>query len=100
MSKRRGAGPPPGTVRLPIARLAVRLAKENPLWGYGAIHGELTKLGVMVAPSAACEILRSSGIDPAPAGCRRGGVPARARRRILAVDFFTSTPCLLNRLHV
>jgi hypothetical protein len=65
------AAPPgrPATVRS-IDRLAVRLRKENPLWGYRRIHGELTKLGATVAPSTIYEILRSSGIDPAP---RRDG---------------------------
>jgi transposase, IS6 family len=52
-SKRRQPGRP-ATVRS-IARLAVRLAKENPLWGYRRIHGELTKLGVTVAPSTVYE---------------------------------------------
>jgi len=48
-SRQRVPGRPP-TVRS-IARLVVRLAKENPLWGYRRIHGEMTKLGVTVAPS-------------------------------------------------
>ena len=58
-SKRRKPGRPPA-VRS-IARLAVRLAKENPLWGYRRIHGELTKLGVRIAPSTVYEILRIRG---------------------------------------
>jgi transposase len=63
-SKRRQPGRPPTFPG--IGRLVVRLAKENPLWGYRRIHGELTKLGVTVAPSTVWEILRAAGIDPAP----------------------------------
>src|SRR5690349_805964 len=43
-SGRREPGRPPAVPG--IARLAVRLAKENPLWGHRRIHGELTKPGV------------------------------------------------------
>jgi putative transposase len=78
-SKRRQPGRP-ATVRS-IARLAVRLAHENPLWGYRRIHGELTKLGVAVAPSTVYEILRAAGIDPAPGRPDLAAVPARASRR-------------------
>jgi transposase len=49
-----------------IARLTIRLAHENPLWGYRRIHGELTKLGATIAASTVYEILRAAGIDPAP----------------------------------
>jgi putative transposase len=55
MSERRKPGRPPTVPS--IARLAVRLAKENPLWGHRRIHGELTKLGVTVAPSTVREIM-------------------------------------------
>ena len=56
-SKRRRPGLP-ATVRS-IAQLTIRLAKENPLWGYRRIHGELVKLGVTVAASTIYEILRA-----------------------------------------
>jgi putative transposase len=99
-SKRRKPGRPPA-IRS-IARLVVRLAKENPLWGYRRIHGELTKLGVRVAPSTVYEILRAAGIGPAP---RRSGptwqqfLHAQAAG-ILAVDFLHVDTVLLKRLHV
>jgi hypothetical protein len=81
ISKRRRPGRPP-TVRS-IARLAVRLAAENPLWGYRRIHGELTKLGLNLAPSTLYAILRAAGIDPgaAPGRADLAAVPARPGRR-------------------
>ena len=99
-STRRRPGRPP-TVRS-IARIAVRLARENPLWGYRRIHGELTKLGATVAPSTVYEILRAAGIDPAP---RRSGPTWRQflhaqAAGILAVDFLHVDTVLLKRLYV
>ena len=99
-SKRRKPGRPPTVPG--IARLVVRLAKENPLWGHRRIHGELTKLGVTVAPSTVWEILRAAGIDPAP---RRSGPSWRQflhaqAAGIVAVDFLHVDTVLLRRLYV
>jgi transposase len=86
----RGRTGRPATRRT-IRALALRLARQNPAWGYRRIHGELAGLGVKVAASTAWEILRNAGIDPAP---RRSG-PAWSQflrsqaEAILACDFFT-----------
>ena len=99
-SKRRKPGRPPTVPG--IVRLVVRLAKENPLWGHRRIHGELSKLGVAVAPSTMWEILRAASIDPAP---RRPGPTWRQflhsqAAGILAVDFLHVDTMLLKRLYV
>jgi transposase len=96
MSRRRKPGRPP------TAPSIARLAKENPRWGHHRIHGELTKLGVTVAPSTVWEILRAAGIDPAP---RRSGPPWRQflhaqAAGIVAVDFLHVDTVLLKRLYV
>jgi hypothetical protein len=70
-SKRRKPGCPPTAPS--IARLVVRLARENPLWGHRRIHGELIKFGIAVAPSTVWEILHAAGIDPAPGRSARHG---------------------------
>jgi putative transposase len=75
-----------------IKALVLRLARENPSWGYRRIHGELAGLGVKIAASTAWEILKNAGIDPAP---RRTGPtwPQFLRSQadaILACDFFTA----------
>jgi len=74
-----------------ITASVLRLAKENPSWGYRRIHGELAGLGIAVAPSTVWEILTKAGIPPAP---RRAG-PTWAQflhaqaQAIIATDFFT-----------
>ena len=69
-----------------------RLARENPRWGYRRIHGELAGLGVKVAASTVWEILKASGINPAPR--RTGPTWSQFLRSqaeaILACDFFTA----------
>jgi putative transposase len=70
--------------------------------GHRRIHGELAKLGIAVAPSTVWEILRATGIDPAP---RRSGLTWRQflhaqAAGILAVDFLHVDTVLLKRLYV
>ncbi|MFF3906512.1 integrase core domain-containing protein [Streptomyces sp. NPDC001848] len=55
----------PPTVRS-IRILILRLARENPSWGYRRVHGEIATLGIKVAASTVWEILKTEGIDPAP----------------------------------
>ena len=49
-----------------IQALVLRLARQNPKWGYRRIHGELAGPGVTVAAPAVWEILKTHGIGPAP----------------------------------
>ncbi len=75
-----------------IKALVLRLARENPGWGYRRIHGELAGLGVKIAASTVWEILNKAGIHPAP---RRTAPtwPQFLRSQaeaILACDFFTA----------
>jgi putative transposase len=82
--------------------LILRLARENPRWGYRRIQGELKKLGIRVSATTIRTVLRDGGLRPAP---RRTSVTWRAFLRaqamgIVATDFFTVETVCLKTLSV
>ena len=91
----------PRTVRS-IRLLVLRLARENPSWGYRRIHGELLCLGIKVAASTVWEILRQAGIDPAPdrASTTWASFLRSQANALLACDFFETSTVTGARLFV
>ena len=81
--------------------LVIRLAKENPRWGYRRIQGELLKLGVRLAASTIARIMKDRGLRPAPrrAPTWREFIRAQASH-IVATDFFSVETVQLRRLYV
>ena len=96
----RQPGRPPTAA--PIRALVLRMARENPRWGYRRIHGELVGLGHTVAAATVWKIMKKAGLDPAP---RRSGPTwrqflAAQAHAILAVDFAHVDTVFLRRLYV
>jgi transposase InsO family protein len=92
--------------RPPIANerraLIVRLARENPRWGYQRIVGELKGLGIIVSATTVKKILREEQLGPAGKGkgpSWREFLRAQAKS-VIAVDFFTVDTVWLQRLYV
>src|SRR5664279_3992621 len=94
----------PGRPSVPAGTtaLVLRLAKENPTWGYRRIHGELATMGITIAASSVWAILKRHHIEPSP---RRSGptwaefLTAQAKG-LIACDFFHVDTVLLRRLYV
>ena len=56
--------------RQDVAELVVRMAVDNPRWGYTRIRGALSNLGHTIARTTVKRILHDHGVDPAPEGSR------------------------------
>jgi putative transposase len=85
-----------------LQSLIVRLARENPRWGYQRTVGELGKLGLRVSATSVRSVLKRREIPPAP---RRSGPTWRTFLRaqaqsVIACDFLTVDTVRLRRFYV
>jgi transposase InsO family protein len=82
--------------------LVLRLARENPSWGYRRLHGELLVLGVKVAASTVWEMLKEAGIDPAPerAASTWADFLRSQADALLACDFLETVTLTGTRMYV
>ena len=98
--RRRPMGRPP--LKEDVRALIVRMAKENPGWGYVRIRGELLKLGHRVAATTIRSVLIRARVPPAG---RRGGLSwkqflAAHAQSLIATDFLTVDTIFFKRLYV
>ena len=85
-----------------VRELIVRMARENPRWGYFRIRGELMKCGHTVSAMAIRSILRRSHVPPAGRRSQltwRQFLAAHAST-IVATDFFTVDTVFFKRFYV
>jgi transposase InsO family protein len=83
-------------------RTIIRLARDNPTWGYRRIHGELAQLGITIAASTVWTILKKAGVDPAPDRASESWTTFLRNQAagIVACDFFCVDTVLLRRYYV
>ena len=87
-----------------IEALIVRLAKENPTWGYGKLEGELGKLGYNIGRSTIKAVLKRKRVPPAPLRGKQGSTwrtfLGHYKDQLVACDFFTVETAWLKTLYV
>jgi putative transposase len=97
-----GRRPGRPSVSREVRDLILRLARENPRWGYRRITGELIGLGIQISPTSVRNVLTSAGIGPAG---QRGGISWREFIRgqahsMIACDFFTVDTITVRRIYL
>ncbi len=86
---RKGVGRP--GVMMEIRELIVRMAEENPSWGYTRIQGALKHLDHRVARSTIAKVLKEHGIQPSPNHPMSWRTFVRSHAHLIAAaDFFTT----------
>ena len=74
-----------------IRHLVVRMAEENPTWGYTRIQGALKNVGHRVGRSTIARILKAHGLPPVPERPTSWQTFLRAHWGAIAgADFFTT----------
>ena len=84
-----------------LVELILRMAQENPSWGYTRIRGALANLGHQVARGTIADVLREHGIDPAPERDKRTPWSTFLKAHwecIAATDFFSVEVCTIRGL--
>jgi transposase InsO family protein len=99
---RSGRKPGRPAIDAELREVVLRLARENPRWGYVRIQGELRKLGIRIGATTIRRILKAHGLAPTP---RRTGPTWSEFLRvqaqgIVACDFFTVETLRLKTLYV
>jgi transposase InsO family protein len=80
----------PGVMK-EIRELIVRMAEENPSWGYARIQGALRHLGHRVARSTIAKVLKEHGIHSSPDRPMSWRTFVRSHSHLIAAaDFFTT----------
>jgi putative transposase len=74
-----------------IRRLVVRMAEENPTWGYTRMQGALKNVGHRVGRSTIRRILKAAGVPPVPQRPTSWQTFLEAHWGVIAAaDFFTT----------
>jgi integrase-like protein/helix-turn-helix protein len=80
----------PRGVLIEIRQLVLRMATENPTWGYTRIQGALTNVGHHVGRSTIRRILKAAGLPPVPERPTSWQTFVNAGGSIAGADFFTT----------